>query len=81
MEKIDFTGVEQTMLTTLYLRACGLEEVMLARDESASMVWGIEQTVRMPTGEPRPAAETLAFRRRLRPVTPPGDPRAPVAYR
>ena len=33
-----------------------LEEVMLARDENANMVWGIEQTVRMPTGEPRSGA-------------------------
>jgi hypothetical protein len=63
----------------------GLEEVMLARDENANMVWGIEQTVRMPTGEPRSgaeaAAETLAFRRRLHSPAPADDPRAPVAYR
>jgi hypothetical protein len=61
-----------------------LEDVALVRDENANMVWGIEQTVRMATGEGRPgaeaAAETLAFRRRLHPPTPPGDPRAPVAY-
>lgn len=61
-----------------------LEEVVLARDESANMVWGIEQIVRMPTGESKPgaeaAAETLAFRRRLHPPAPPDDPRAPIAY-
>ncbi|MFI7154741.1 hypothetical protein ACIBO2_58365 [Nonomuraea sp. NPDC050022] len=63
-----------------------LEEVQLARDENANMVWGIEQTVRMPTGDPRPgaeaAAETLAFRRRRpRPPTRLDDSRAALAYR
>jgi hypothetical protein len=61
-----------------------VEEVALARDENANLVWGIEQTVRLATGEGRPgaeaAAETLAFRRRLHPPTAVGDPRAPVAY-
>jgi hypothetical protein len=61
-----------------------LEEVNLVRDENANMVWGIEQTVRMSTGEPRPgteaAAETLAFRRRRQPPTTPGEPRAPISY-
>jgi hypothetical protein len=45
-----------------------LEEVLLIRDENANLVWGIEQTVRMPTGEPRrgseAAAEVVAFRQR-----------------
>jgi hypothetical protein len=61
-----------------------LEEVTLVRDESANMVWGIEQTVRAATGEPKPgheaAAETHAFRRRLHPPAPPEDPRALLAY-
>ena len=62
-----------------------LEEVSLVRDESANMVWGIEQTVRLATGEPRPgseaAAETLTFRRRQQPPpTPDDDSRAPIAY-
>jgi hypothetical protein len=61
-----------------------LEEVVLVRDESANMVWGIEQTVRLATGEPRPgaeaAAETLAFRRSGHTEAPPDDPRAPIAY-
>lgn len=59
-----------------------LEEVSLVRDESANMVWGIEQTVRLATGDPRPgpeaAAETLAFRRRHR--QPAAQPEAPIAY-
>lgn len=46
-----------------------LEDVALVRDESANLVWGVEQTVRQATGEGRAgdevAAETLAFRRRL----------------
>ncbi|MER5510491.1 hypothetical protein ABT052_34935 [Streptomyces sp. NPDC002766] len=44
-----------------------LEDVALVRDESANLVWGVEQTVRQATGEGRAgdevAAETLAFRR------------------
>jgi hypothetical protein len=61
-----------------------LEDVALVRDESANLVWGIEQTVRQATGEGRPgteaAAETLAFRRRQHSAEPPDDPRAPFAY-
>ena len=64
-----------------------LEEVSLIRDENANMVWGIEQTVRLPTGESRRggevAAELLTHRRRLhpQPAPDPADgPLAPVAY-
>ena len=61
-----------------------IEDVMLVRDESANLVWGIEQTVRMASGESRAgdevAAETLAFRRRLNPPGAAGDPHAPIAY-
>ncbi|MEV0663834.1 hypothetical protein ACIBI3_21675 [Actinomadura luteofluorescens] len=61
-----------------------LEEVDLIRDENANMVWGIEQTVRLPTGPGRRgsevAAEILAQRRRLFPPTPPTAPLAPIAY-
>jgi hypothetical protein len=42
-----------------------LEEVLLARDEMANMVWGIERTIWLPSGEPRPgreaALETRAY--------------------
>lgn len=34
-----------------------LEEVLLVRDEVANMVWAIEQTIWLPTGEPGPGAE------------------------
>ncbi|HEX3130343.1 MAG TPA: hypothetical protein VH394_23605 [Thermoanaerobaculia bacterium] len=34
-----------------------LEEVMLARDEVANMVWGIEQTIPLPSGEPKRGRE------------------------
>ncbi|MFJ8743017.1 hypothetical protein ACIRL2_26980 [Embleya sp. NPDC127516] len=61
-----------------------LEEVALVRDESANMVWGIEQTVRLATGEPRRgsevAAEILAHRLRLHPPADPPPAVAPVAY-
>jgi len=42
-----------------------LAEVMLARDEMANMVWGIERTIALPSGETKPGREaadqTLAF--------------------
>lgn len=61
-----------------------LEEVLLVRDEQANLVWGLEQTVRTATGEPRRgsemAAESTAHRLRLHPPAQPSDPRAPVAY-
>jgi len=42
-----------------------LEEVMLVRDEVANMVWGVEKTIPLPTGEGKPggeaARETSAF--------------------
>jgi hypothetical protein len=34
-----------------------LEEVLLARDEMANMVWAIEHTVALPSGRPRPGRE------------------------
>ncbi|MEV4441376.1 hypothetical protein AB0K09_20595 [Streptomyces sp. NPDC049577] len=62
-----------------------LEEVLFIRDENADMVWGIERTVPLATGEGRrgseAAAETLAHRRRLLPPPAPATPVAPVAYR
>jgi hypothetical protein len=61
-----------------------LEEVSLIRDENANLVWGIERTVRLPTGEGRRgsevAAEILAHRRRLFPGPPSDAPHAAVAY-
>jgi hypothetical protein len=42
-----------------------LEDVMLARDEMANMVWAIEKAITLPSGEPKPgseaAYETRAF--------------------
>ncbi|WP_328787657.1 MULTISPECIES: hypothetical protein [unclassified Streptomyces] len=61
-----------------------LEEVLLVRDEQATLAWGPGRTARTATGGPRrgsePAAESLAHR--SRPDTPPArtDPRAAVAY-
>src|SRR5262249_42311722 len=41
------------------------EEILLVRDEVADMVWGIENTISLPTGETKPgleaARQTLAF--------------------
>ncbi|MGH3974221.1 MAG: hypothetical protein ACRDS9_12985, partial [Pseudonocardiaceae bacterium] len=62
-----------------------LEEVALIRDENANLVWGVEQTVRLATGDFRRgsevAAEIVAFRQRFAPPqTDSGPPRAAVAY-
>ncbi|MEV6911461.1 hypothetical protein [Amycolatopsis sp. NPDC051071] len=64
-----------------------LEEVLLIRDETATLVWGIEQTITTPVGEPRrgseAAAEVVAFRQRLHDATAAAEedpPRAPITY-
>jgi hypothetical protein len=62
-----------------------LEEVVLIRDENANLVWGIEQTVRLPTGDPHrgseAAAEVLAYRRRQAGTPVVTDPpRAALSY-
>jgi hypothetical protein len=60
-----------------------LEELMLARDEMANMVWGIERMVLLPSGEPKRGSEaaqetSLFFERRLG-TPPPPVPPAPGA--
>ncbi|RSM79988.1 hypothetical protein DMH04_30785 [Kibdelosporangium aridum] len=65
-----------------------LEEVLFIRDEAANLVWGIEQTVTTPLGEPRrgseAAAEVVAFRQRLHDAAAVAadedPPRAPISY-
>ena len=68
-----------------------LEEILLVRDEVANMVWGVERTVPLATGETKPgqeaARQTLAFfeTQLADPLggVPPGPPgaRAPLRYR
>jgi len=45
------------------------EDVAFVRDEMANMVWGVETTISLPTGMPKPGAEaakeTVHFHRRL----------------
>lgn len=70
-----------------------LEEVALVRDEVANMVWAVEKTIPLPTGQGKAGAEaageTLAYHRRLlnaslpvnaAPATAP-PPAAPIAYK
>ena len=61
-----------------------LEEVSLIRDENANLVWGVERTVTVATGDPRRgtevSAEVVAHRRVLFPAPDPGPPTAAVAY-
>ncbi|MFB9237861.1 hypothetical protein ACFFWC_20245 [Plantactinospora siamensis] len=61
-----------------------LEDVSLIRDENANLVWGIERTIRLATGEGRRGSEvvteTLAQQNRLHPPPPPDAPHAPIAY-
>jgi hypothetical protein len=63
------------------------EDVWLIRDEVANMVWGVEKTVTMPTGRPRPGREAAReYHSYLQglispppPVpTPPGQPTPPL---
>ncbi|HEX6347298.1 hypothetical protein [Umezawaea sp.] len=61
-----------------------LEEVLLIRDENANLVWGVERTVQLPTGQPHrgaeAAAEVLAHRRRTTAQPVPDPPRAALSY-
>jgi hypothetical protein len=66
------------------------EEILLVRDEVADMVWGIEKTVPLPTGESKPGLEagrqTLAFYQNQLaaamggPPPPPPAAAAPIRY-
>lgn len=64
-----------------------VEEILLVRDEAANMVWGVEKTVPLATGETKRGAEaatqTLAYFERLAGAAPPGvfPPAAPIRYR
>jgi hypothetical protein len=69
-----------------------LEEIMLARDEMANMVWGVEKTVPLPSGESKPGREAAyetrsffekALERRLGkpPQPPPPAEGAKVRYK
>ena len=68
-----------------------IEEVMLVRDEIANMVWGIEKTIPLPTGEGKPGREAAQeirvffekdLERRLGapPVPPPAAEGAKIRY-
>jgi len=65
-----------------------LEDVVLTRDEIANLTWGIERTVLLANGDPRPgreaAAELRGYFERLVAATvaagPPRAPRAPLRY-
>ena len=65
-----------------------LEEIMFARDEMANMVWGVERTLPLPSGEPKrgreAANETRTFFERkvgAQPLTVPPAPGAKIRYK
>jgi hypothetical protein len=70
-----------------------IEDVALIRDEIANMVWAVESTVPLPTGESKAgreaALETAALHARIVAGQPPGTqaaierppPKAPISYR
>lgn len=61
-----------------------VEDVLMIRDEAANMVWGVERTVWLASGDAMPgrevARETLAHRLQLQPPATGGAPAAPIAY-
>ena len=68
-----------------------LEELLLARDEMANMVWAVDKTIGLPSGEPKHGAEAARetrayflrdFERRHghAPIQPPGAPGARIRY-
>jgi hypothetical protein len=65
-----------------------LEEVLLIRDEAANMVWGIEKTVCLSSGEPKRGVEVAREERAYYEATAAGGggggpppPAAPISYR
>ncbi len=61
------------------------EDVWLIRDEVADMVWGVETSVPLASGEPAPGVEAGSLLRaflaaQLPPAAPPAAPVAPVRY-
>jgi hypothetical protein len=70
-------------------RSAPQEDVMLLRDEMANMVWGVEATVALASGEPKrgleAARETRAFFAQLLatqgPPPPPPPAKAPIRYK
>jgi tetratricopeptide (TPR) repeat protein len=62
-----------------------IEDVSLIRDEAANMVWGIEKTIQLVTGDPKrgieAAREATSFYERIVGVNPPAvKPAAPILY-
>ena len=56
-----------------------LEEVLLIRDEVANMVWGVERTIALPSGQSKPGQEAgrellAELQRRAGPPPPPPPP-------
>jgi len=69
-----------------------LEEIMFVRDEMANMVWGVEKTIPLPSGEPKLGRESAYQTRRffeqdlerrlgVPPQPPPPAPGAVVRYK
>jgi hypothetical protein len=87
-------GVRDTALVLLPTAAKiqqgeALEDIMLIRDESANMVWGVEKTICLPSGEPKrgveAAREVVAYYERIVAAqgggsSPPPGPAAPLRY-
>lgn len=60
-----------------------LEEVVLLRDEIANMVWGVEKTIPLPTGDAKPGREAARETRAWfgePPAPPPPVPEAKIRY-
>jgi hypothetical protein len=71
---------------TKILRSPPSEDILLLRDEVANMVWGVEQTIPVATGESKrgieAARQTLAFLQALvGPAPAPVPANAPIRYR
>jgi len=71
---------------TKILRSPPTEDILLLRDEVANMVWGVEQTIPLATGESKrgieAARQKLAFlQAQIGPPPAPGPANAPIRYR
>jgi hypothetical protein len=61
-----------------------LEKVFMVRDEMSNMVWGIEESIALPTGETKPgieaAREMVSHLQAKIPAATPPDPKGEVRY-
>jgi hypothetical protein len=90
IDQLSGTGAADTSLLVLptvpkILESPPTEDILLIQDDVANMVWGVERTVPLASGESKrgaeTASETLAFFKSLLAAQMGGTPPAPITYK